>query len=421
MKSNTLRRIGQSLFVFGASLVLAGAVPARGGEGDWPQWRGPKRDDISTETGLLKDWPSEGPALAWTGKGVGEGFSSVSIAGGKIFTMGDLKDGSSVIALDMAGKKLWSTKVGQPGGGGGYPGTRCTPTVDADRLYAIGQYGDLVCLQTEDGKEVWRTNLESDLGGEMMSGWGYSESPLVDGNMLLCCPGGKRGTVAALDKKTGKVLWRSTKLQDRAAYSSLVPADIGGVHQFIVFTDASVSGIGVDGAVLWTAARKGKTAVIPTPVVKDDLVFVTSEYGVGCNCFKITRDGNAFKAEQLYAKKDMEVKHGGIILLDGYVYGSSGGAGILSCVELASGNLKWKDRSVGKGALAYADGRLYLRAEGSGEVALVEATPDGYKEHGRLKQPDRSRKEAWAHPVIAGGKLYLRDQDNLFCYDIKAK
>ncbi|MDB5171463.1 MAG: bamB 1 [Phycisphaerales bacterium] len=420
MKSDTLRRFGRSLFVFGASLMFAGTLPARGAEGEWPQWRGPKRDDISTETGLLKDWPEKGPELAWKGTGLGGGFATVSIAGGKIFTMGDQNDGAYIIALDMTGKKLWATKVGQPGGGQGYPGPRCTPTVDGDRVYGLGQYGDLVCVETETGKEVWRTNLETKLGGRMMSGWGYAESPLVDGDHLICAPGGDKGTLAALDKKTGTVVWRSKGLTDAACYASLVPAEIGGAHQYLVLTDASVSGIGTDGSQLWHVTRHGKTAVIPTPVYKDDTVFVTSGYGVGCNAIKVSGSATALKAEQIYANTDMKVHHGGVILLGDHVYGSSD-PGILTCMELKSGKVVWKDRSVGKGSLTCADGRLYLRSEGSGEVALVEATPEGYKEHGRLKQPDRSKAAAWPHPVVAGGKLYLRDQDVLLCYDIKAK
>ena len=405
-------------YALGMAMALGLAGSVRAESADWPQWRGPHRDDISTETGLLKDWPANGPPLAWKAAGLGVGYSTVSIADGKIFTMGDHGDYADVLALDLNGKQLWTTKIGKSGGD--HPGTRCTPTIEGDRIYALGQFGDLVCLEASTGKEVWHKNLHDDLNGSM-GGWGYAESPLVDGESVICMPGGKQGTVAAFDKKSGNVLWRSKDLTDGAQYSSLVAADIGGVHQYVVFTGASVAGVAPDGKLLWRAERKGRTAMVPTPIVADNLVYVTSGYGVGCNLFKITGSANDFKAEQVYANTDMKVHHGGVVRLGDYVYGSSD-PGILTCMELKTGKVAWKDRSVGKGAVAYADGRLYLRSEGGdGEVALVEASSDGYKEHGRLKQPDRSKSPSWAHPVIAGGKLYLRDMDVLLCYDIKAK
>ncbi|HZK80676.1 MAG TPA: PQQ-binding-like beta-propeller repeat protein, partial [Humisphaera sp.] len=377
-------------------------------------------------------------------------FSSVSIVGGKIYTMGsfanetpvaaekkeepkaDSKDPrkkkkrapvnetTAVLALDASGKILWKTNISPTGDGGGYHGPRCTPTVDEGHVYALSDVGDLVCLDAENGKEIWRVNFPKDLGGKMMSGWGYAESPTIDGDKVICSPGGKNGTLAALDKKTGKVIWRSKDFTDSASYASLVPAEIGGTHQYVVLTDADVAGIGADGSLLWKAPRKGATAVVATPVVKDNLVFVSSGYGIGCNQFKVEGSSTALTAAESYANKDMKVHHGGLICLGDYVYGSND-PGILTCMSIKDGSVAWKDRSVGKGSLAYADGRLYLRAEGSGTVALVDASPEGYKELGQLKQPDRSHAAAWPHPVIAGGKLYLRDQDVLLCYDIKAK
>ncbi|HEY6168887.1 MAG TPA: PQQ-binding-like beta-propeller repeat protein, partial [Verrucomicrobiae bacterium] len=235
--------------------------------------------------------------------------------------------------------------------------------------------------------------------------------------------GGDQGAVVALNKKTGVLIWRTKELTDPAAYASLVPVEIGGARQYIVFTGASVAGVAAaNGKMLWHSERIGKTAVIPTPVWKDNLVFVTSGYGIGCNLIKVSGSGNAFKAEQLYANTDMAVHHGGIVLLGDHVYGMSGRRDIeCICMELKSGKVVWSDKSVGKGAIAYADGHLYLRSESKGEVALVEATPAGYKEKGRFTQPERSARMAWPHPVIAGGKLFLRDQDKLFCYDVKGK
>lgn len=392
----------------------AGASPT-----EWPEWRGPKRDNLSPASGLLKQWPKDGPPLAWKASGIGAGYSTVAIAGGRIYTMGDARDSSYVHALELdGGKKIWSTKVGRPGGN--YEGTRSTPTVDGDRVYALGQWGDLVCLDAATGKEQWRKNLEKDFGGKMMSGWGYSESVLVDGDKVVCTPGGSKGAVVALNKTSGDVIWQTEDFTDAAAYSSLVPATIGGIRQYVQLTGESVVGIAPDsGDILWRAKRRGETAVIPTPVVHEDLVFVTSGYRVGCNLFKVTPgQGGKFSVEEVYANKDLDNHHGGVVLVGDHVYGTTGNQ--LVCMELKTGKVAWKDRSVGKGAVLYADGNLYVRSEGGeGAVALVEATPEGYREKGRFEQPDRSDKAAWAHPVIAGGKLYLRDQDVLLCYDVK--
>ncbi|HZL37974.1 MAG TPA: PQQ-binding-like beta-propeller repeat protein [Tepidisphaeraceae bacterium] len=407
-------------FIIGASLALGAATSVQAAIGDWPQWRGPNRDDISTEKGLLKDWPQSGPPLAWKIKGMGVGYSTVSIADGKIFTMGDHGDSADVLALDMTGKQLWTTRIGKAGGSTA-AGTRSTPTIDGDRVYALGQFGDLVCLEAGTGKLVWHKDLRKDLSGDM-GGWGYAESPLVDGEKLICTPGGRQGTLAAFDKKTGNLLWRSKDLTDGAQYTSLVPAEINGTHQYVVLTGASVAGISLNGKVLWHAQRKGATAIVPTPIVDGNLVYVSSGYNIGCDLFKITGMGNDFEAEHVYHNKDMIIHHGGLIRVGDYVYGASDEKrGTLTCMEIKTGKVAWKNKSVGKGSVAYADDRLYVRSESTGDLALVEATPDGYKQHGLLKQPDRSKEKAWAHPVIAGGKLYLRDIDVLLCYDIKAQ
>jgi outer membrane protein assembly factor BamB len=407
----------QFLYQSAIACVLAATLTAA----DWPQWRGQKRDAHSTETDLLQQWPAGGPPLLWKTNGLGGGFSSVSVAGNRIFTMGDRGDSSFIHALDLQGKPLWSTKVGKPGGGGGYPGPRCTPTVDGAMVYALGQHGDLVCVEAATGKEVWRKNLGKDFGGAV-GGWGYSESPLIDGEQLICTPGGQQGTLLALNKKTGAKTWQSYQWKDAAEYVSPIVAQIGGARQYIQLTGDSLGGVAANsGKVLWRMTRKGSTAIIPTPIFLQDHVYVTSGYGVGCNLFRIRATGDTFKAEEVYQNKVMANHHGGTVLVDDHVYGHSDGKGWV-CQNFMSGEMIWSDRGVGKGSVAYADGRLYLRSEGSkGTVALVEATPAGYKEHGRFDQPDRSQNEAWPHPVIAHGRLYLRDQDRLLCYDIKAK
>jgi outer membrane protein assembly factor BamB len=403
-------------------LTLGFTSIAFGATGDWPQWRGPKRDGVSTETGLLKEWPAKGPPLAWKASGLGRGYSSVSVVGNQIFTMGDGADSSFVHAFNLAdGKIQWSEKVGKTGGGDGYPGPRCTPTVDGDLVFALGQFGDLICVEAGTGTGRWRKNLVKDFSGRMMSGWGYSESPLVDGDKLVCTPGGARGTVVALNKSTGEEIWQCKELRDSAAYSSLVAVEIAGVRQFLQLTDASVAGIAAaDGRLLWRAPRRGSTAVVPTPIFYDNQVYVTSGYGVGCNLFKITSTGGKFQAEQVYHNNDMVNHHGGVVRVGDHLYGYSDGKGWI-CQEFKTGKTVWEEKSkLGKGSLVYADGHLYLRSEGGkGTVVLIDATPRGYQEKGRFHQPDRSQEHSWPHPVIAGGKLYLRDQDVLLCYDVK--
>ncbi len=405
-------------FLASAPLLAAPLSKAAGEKGlEWNQWHGAKRDNHSPDTGLLKQWPQGGPALAWKATGLGGGFSAVSFAVGKNFTMGDQADGSAILALDLAtGKQLWAAPVGKPGGGGGYPGPRATPATDGTLVVSLGQYGDLVCVQAATGKEVWRKNLEKDFGGKMMSGWGYSESPLLDGNVVAVTPGGPKGTVLALNKTTGAPLWQSKDLTDSAAYTSLVPVEIGKIRQYLVFTDASVAGIAAaNGQVVWKAARPGKTAVVPDPVYHDGVVFVSSGYGVGHNGFRLTAGG----AQEAYAGKELENHHGGVVLVGEHLYGLTN-KNQLVCMEMKTGKVAWQDKSVGKGSITYADGHLVVRSEkGAGTIALVEATPTGYKETGRFDQPDRSDKNSWPHPVVFGGKLYLRDQDVLLCYDVK--
>jgi outer membrane protein assembly factor BamB len=395
---------------------------------DWPQWRGPDRDGVSKETGLLEKWPEGGPPLAWKAKGVGTGHASVSVASGRIYTMGDAADGGSYVhALDaQSGKLLWSTKLGKAGGGEdrdpNRTGSRGTPTVDGDKLFVLGQYGELACLST-DGKELWRADLVATYGGKVNK-WAYAESPLVDGDKVIITPGGSKGTMLALDKKTGKPLWQSKGWKDEAHYSSAIIATIGGVRQYIQQTEKSVAGVAADdGRLLWRANRpEGRVAVVSTPIEKDGLVYVAAGYGVGCHAFKVTPPaaaGGTFSVKQLYANRDMKNHHGGVVLLGDHVYGSND-PGLLTCMDLKTGEVAWRDRGPGKGSIVIADGRIYCRNEQSpGTMMLVEATPDGYKELSTFEPPDASGKSTWPHPVVANGRLYLRDQDVLLCYDIQ--
>ena len=386
---------------------------------EWSQWRGTGRNGLSQETGLLKSWPKGGPALVWKATDLGGGYTTPSFAGGKIFGMSYRGEDEVVWALDAAtGKELWSTRIAQAARVDRGQGSRATPTVDGDVLYTLGVAGDLVCLELATGKERWHRNLEKDFGGRRPN-WGYSESPLIDEDKVACTPGGGKGAVVALDKRTGELVWQSKDYRDGSAYASLMVATIGGVRQFVQMTGESVAGVAAaDGRLLWRFPRVGRTAAVPTPVVQGDLVYATSGYGAGCHLVRVNASGSDFSAEQVYANNTMTNHHGGVVLVGENLYGFSDGKGWV-CQNLKTGEMVWNERSkLGKGSVTYADGHLYARSEG-GTVALLEASPSGYVETGRFEQPDRSSFNAWPHPVIVGGRLYLRDQDVLLCYDVK--
>jgi outer membrane protein assembly factor BamB len=277
-------------------------------------------------------------------------------------------------------------------------------------------------VEAATGTEKWRKDYAKDFGGKRPE-WGFSESPLLDGDKVIVTPGGRQGAIVALDKKTGATVWQSKEFTDSAHYSSLIIAEIGGVRQYIQLTDATVAGVAADdGRLLWRGPRKGSTAVIPTPVYHEGIVFVTSGYGVGCNAFKVIATEGKFTAEQLYANKTMANHHGGVLEVGGYIYGHSEGKGWV-CLDLKTGESAWEEkRNAGKGSVVYADGHLILRAEGGkGTVSLIEATAAGFQEKGRFDPPNRSEQASWAHPVVSDGKLWLRDQDILLCYDLKGK
>ena len=388
---------------------------------DWPQWRGPKRDGKSASTGLLSQWPSGGPALAWMAEGLGEGYSTPSVSGSQLFVLGTKGNAEFVIALSTEnGEIRWETKIGTKSGGGGYPGPRGTPTIDGDFVFAIGGEGALVCLKKDSGKRVWTLNLESDFSGKP-GHWRYAESPLVDGNKVICTPGGIVAVVA-LNKTNGQPIWRSTVAPQGdesagAAYASPIVADIQGTRQYIVFLHGGVVGIDAkSGQALWNYRKPANsTANCSTPVVLGDSVFAASGYGTGGGRVTITRQGSNWNVNEDYFVRKMESHHGGFLLHDGYIYGTNDS--VLMCLDWDTGRIMWQDRCVGKGSIAYADGHLYVRSEG-GDLALVEATPSGYREKGRFSQPQRSGKQAWPYPVIAGNRLYIHDQDRLLCFDV---
>jgi outer membrane protein assembly factor BamB len=400
------------------ALVLGSSIHAIAD--DWPQWRGPNRDGISKETGLLKTWPSGGPKLLWTANGLGEGFSTPSVVGNTLLTMGNRDGQEFVIAVDVvdAGKQLWATPIGPVRhGGSGYPGPRSTPTVDGDRVYALGLNGDLVCLELKTGKFIWRHDLVGEFGGTIPS-WGYSESVLVDGPWVVCTPGGAKASIAALLTTTGEPVW-SSPIGAAAAYASIVKGDLAGIKQYVQFMDPGVFGIAAkDGEPLWRYDQPSNgTANIPTPLVSGDVVFAASGYGTGGGAARIAKRDGTFIANEKFFTHDMVNQHGGMILVDGHIYGSSD-PGKLCCIELASGETKWQERAPGKCSLIYVDGQLISRSERS-KVCLINATPQGCEVVGEFDEPNPSDKPSWPHPVVANGRLYLRDQDAVSCYELK--
>lgn len=381
---------------------------------DWPQWRGVGRDGISPETGLLKTWPTDGPKLVWKTSGLGEGFSAFSILNGRLYTQGQRGDQEYVMAFDTAtGKKQWETEAGSPFRERRGHGPRGTPTTDGNRLFALSADGTLLCLNIADGKKIWGYNIVTKFKGEVPH-WGISESPLVDGNKLIVTPGGSDGGVVALNKVTGEAIWRSQK--DSAAYSSPIVVNYGKVRQYVVFTAGAALGLNAStGELLWRYDKVvNRTANIATPIYKDGHIFVSSDYGTGCALLRL--DPETGKGTEVYFNQDMKNHYSSSVLVGKHLYGFS--SQILTAMDMMTGQVAWRDRSVGKGSVTYADGHLYVYSE-LGKVALVEVSPEAYKEKARFSVPQGSF-NTWTPPVIANGKLYLREQDTLYSFDIKA-
>ncbi len=411
------------------ALLLAGlvfAVPVIGAD-DWPIFRGADRTGVSKDTGLLKEWPADGPPLAWQTTKIGVGFSSVSVSGDKVFTMGDADKDCFLFGIDRkTGKKLWELKVGKTGGN--YQGPRCTPSTDGELVFALGQHGDLVCASAKSGKEVWRKSLPKDFGGEV-GPWNFAESPLLDGDRLVVTPGGPKAAMVVLEKKTGKRVWAgSIDGGDAAGYSSVVIANLGGVKQYVqLMANGLVSFDAKTGKMLWRYGTKsdrfgGNTANIPTPIVSGEFVFAAAGYGRGAALLKVTKDGERFAVEEVYWNKALTNKHGGVILVGDKLFGDRDDSGNPFCADFKTGRVLWTRKGGegrGSASLTYADGKLYIRYS-DGWVALVDATADKYTEISAFKVPN-GKNNTWAHPVVVGGRFYVRELDTLWCYDVMAK
>ena len=396
---------------------------------DWPQWRGPQRDGIAQEKGLLQRWTGKGPPLDWKADGLGEGYASLVIADGKIFTMGKRGNTVFVVARDGDdGHQLWATPVG----GITSDPPSSTPTVDGELVFAVGPQGDIACVDSANGKLVWQKSFTKDFGGSVPQ-WKFCESPLVDGDKLICTPGGRDATLVALNKKTGDTIWKCAVpggAGGGSGYASTVISEGGGVKQYVQLMGQGTGCIGVaeDGRFLWNYPRVSNgTACIPTAIVRGDYVFCSSGYGTGSALLKLSRSGNGVKAEEVYFLNGnvFQNHHGGLVLVGDYVYGGHGhNQGLPTCVELKTGKVKWGGKrgpGQGSAAVVVADQQCYFRYE-DGLMALIRANPKAYKLNGQFKIPKvPGADKSWSHPVVAGGKLYLREQDSLFVYKLAAK
>lgn len=410
-------RLGRLVGLTATALATAGLAQQLPAAAEWPQWRGPRRDGVAAETGLLKQWPASGPPLAWRASGAGSGYSSFSIAGERLYTMGAKGNQEYVMAFDAAtGTPQWETPIGPRLEDDRGDGPRGTPTIDAGRLYAIGGRGDLACLDAASGKRVWSASFERDFGGRV-PGWGYSESPLVVGDRVIANAGGSGASIVAFDKVSGKVLWKSGS--DPAAYSSAILHELGPIREAIFFTAQRALGVDVkDGRILWGYDRANNdVANISTPVLRGDRVFISSDYGTGGGLLQLAAAGGGITATEVYFTRDMRTHHNTAVLVGDHLYGFS--SAILTAMKFDDGTVAWRDRSVGKGSLVAAEGQLYLLSE-NGVVGLADATPAGYQERGRFSLKTGSL-PTWTHPVVSNGRLYLRDQDAIYAYDVRAK
>ncbi|MGI9517245.1 MAG: PQQ-binding-like beta-propeller repeat protein [Pirellulaceae bacterium] len=389
-------------------------------QNDWPQWRGSNRDDVSQETGLLQEWPENGPEQVWISHQGGDGYSGFAIVGDNLFTVGANADHEYAVCLSTGdGSVKWRQDIDERFVNDWGDGPRCTPTVSGDNVYVLSAKGTVACLKATDGSVVWTKSLTG-LGGEAPY-WGYSESLLVDDGKVLCTPGGDQGAIVALDEKTGDVIWQSVEFTAPAQYSSMIVGNHSDKRHYVQLTMKSLVGIDPEnGSLLWQHEFPGETAVIPTPIFFDNKVYATASYGAGSTLVDIS---NLAEPRQVWSNKIMKNHHGGVIMMGDHLYGYSDQVGWV-CQDVSTGDLVWSNKDdLGKGAIGYADGRFYLVAESSGEVVLIDATPDGWQERGRFtlgpqSEYRKSQGAIWVHPTVANGRLYLRDQELIYCFDV---
>ena len=402
------------------SVLIAGAM-ASAEAPSWPVFHGPNGDNISTETGLLKTWPEDGPPLVWTAEGIGDGYASVSLAGGVIYTAGNVEENTVITAMDLDGKIQWQAECGKAWTKGP-AGTRATPTIDGDRLYYENPYGDVVCMDVAGGKKIWEINILDEFDGKNII-WALAESVVIDGDNAICCPFGKKAGVVALDKKTGRVVWTAEGTGDKAGYATVSIVEFAGRRMILTMSGKALVGVDADnGKLLFRYEHETKYDVNATqPIFNDGMVFITSGYGAGSEMVKLKAAGDKITAEQAWETKDMDNHHGGVILLDGYLYGADMKRNWI-CLDWETGQTKYSDGGVGKGAVTCADGMLYTQAEDEKKrtVGLVKPTPEGHQLVSQFAFPEGGKGKVWAHPVVCDGRLYIRHGDKLFAFNVKA-
>jgi outer membrane protein assembly factor BamB len=410
--------------------IVLGCFFLAGMAADWPQWRGPQRAGISDEIGLLKEWPREGPKLIWQVNDIGEGYGAPAIVGSRAYLLSSSDpDNEFVQALSLRdGKRAWATtlgKVGNPDQKPPYLKARSTPTIDGKFLYALSSDGDLACLETATGRVVWQKNLRRDFGGKPGI-WAYAESPLVDGNRVIVTPGGSDATLVALNKENGSIIWKSPVPDGGpAGYSSAIAVEAAGRRQYVQFLEKGLVGVDAGtGKFLWRYTEMtGTPANIPTPVARDNFVYNANPRKVAGALLQLKPSADGVVAEQVYLARGLPNDIGGQVLVGPYLYGTNAEGGLIA-VEFSSGKIYWHAEGIGSGSILYANGRLYIHGE-NGDVALVEATPDGYQEKGRFTPPGQPKhtggqmEKAWSYPVVANGRLFIRDLGTLWCYDIQ--
>lgn len=404
-------------------LVVLLCSAARAPAADWPQWRGPDRSNVSRETGLLSEWPEGGPPRAWAATGLGDGVTPPAVAGGRVFVTGPRDGVEYCTALsEKDGKQLWATRLGPAAKELGVMRwlAQLTPTVDGGQVYVVTSNGDYACLAADTGAVVWRKHYQTDLQGKKASQWGFCDYPLVDGDRLIVCPGGDAHTVAALDKATGAVAWSCPVPGEGASHSVLVAAEVGGVRQYVTHLGRKMVGVAAaDGRLLWTYDGMGtRTAATHAPVVRGDAVFYASGYGAGHVLLKVARTGEGWAAEEVYRKKGLAyvpwlgspTRVGGHLFLNPQVG--------LACLDWKTGEAVWEQR-LARCTYTAADGKLFVR-EQTGAIRLAAADPKEYRELAAFTPPRPEKGQpAWTFPVVANGRLYVRDYDALAAYDVR--
>ena len=409
----------QSISIILISSILTSVACAANQDSFWPQFHGPNRDNLSTEKGLLKKWPEKGPALLWRSQGLGHGYSSVSIAAGMIYTAGSIEKDTVITALNLDGKVLWQVKNGKAWTGD-HPGTRGTPTIDGGRLFHQSPLGNLLCLEAKTGDRIWEFNILDKFQSKIAT-WAMAESLLVDGEHLICCPGGPQTCMVALNKKTGSVVWKAPSTEELAGYASPALAEYQGMRIVITLTSKGMIGVNADtGELLWHVKHKSYADEnVMMPIFHDGHVFI-STLKAGSVKWKINvKDGKA-SLEEVWRTQELDNHHGGVLLVNGNLYGTSTfrNRNLWICLDWETGRNKYMDKGVGKGSLTYADGMLYTLSI-DGVMGLVRPIPMGHELVSSFKIPEGGKGNSWAHPVVCGGRLYIRHSEFLYAYSVR--